>query len=77
MAIHVYELSGRVWGFRLQPGERAHLAGHMATSESGATGIGFLRDRLICKLVFGRDDGLEYLGYLEGSSGEWEPFPAP
>lgn len=65
VAIHVYELSGRVWGFRLQSEERAYLAGHMPIEESDSTDIDFLRDVPVCKVLFVRVDGLGVLREVE------------
>lgn len=69
VGMHVYELSGKMWGFRISDEERAFLAGAMKVTETDRTSIEFLRDVPIAKILYVKPDNLPFLENIEKHMG--------
>ena len=65
VSMHVYEVSGKVWGWNLQPEEVDYLAGHMDIEPTDATSLDFLKDVPIAKMLYCIPDGTEELQRIE------------
>ena len=57
VVLHVYEVSGKVWAWNLQPEEVTYLAGHMVYESSDAPSLDFLGDIPIAKMLYCIPDG--------------------
>lgn len=52
VGVHIYELSGTIWGYNITPQEYAYLKGHMDLTPLPDDSIDFLRDVPIAKLLY-------------------------
>lgn len=57
VSFHIYEVSGKVWAWRLQPEEKAYLEGHMGYTEMESPSVEFLENVPIAKMLFCIPDG--------------------
>lgn len=65
VSMHVYEVSGKVWGWKLQPEEVDYLAGHMDYEPTDAATLDFLADVPIAKMLYCIPDGTDRLRAIE------------
>lgn len=64
VGVHVYELSGKVWGARLPQAEWDYIGTRMDITPLKGDDIAFLRDVPLAKILYVRPDDLPYLHQL-------------
>lgn len=64
VGVHVYELSGKVWGARLPQAEWDYIGTRMEITPLDGDDIEFLRDVPLAKILYVKPDGLPYLHQL-------------
>lgn len=57
VSMHIYELSGRCWGWRLQPDEVAYLAGHMGYEPTDTPKLPAIQTTPMAKILYCIPDG--------------------
>jgi Cof subfamily protein (haloacid dehalogenase superfamily) len=65
VSMHVYEVSGKVWAWHLQPEEVDYLAGHMGYEPTDEPTLDFLADVPLAKMLYCIPDGADRLRQVE------------
>ncbi len=65
VSLHLCEVSGKAWTWRLQPDEISYLAGHMDYELMDEPTLNFLKDVPIAKVLYCIPDGTDELWCIE------------
>lgn len=65
VGLHLYEVSGKVWAWKLQPEEVSYLEGHMDYELTDEPSLDFLADVPIAKVLYCIPDGMDQLRAIQ------------